>query len=507
MCSSRRAERPRWLDPRHWSLRGRLLVGQVVILAVVCAVIGVVADVFLREFLVQELDSQMTPAVERIQHGPPKGIVLPKHHRESLDFLRQPGIPPGTLGAKIVHGKVVEAAMLGPSIGQQHPVPGQDTGIFTEIPMDDHAHSMAVGELGNYRLRSVHAVDGSTIVIGLPLSTVDDTVFNLAVLFAVVAGFGLIVAGLAGRFVIRRTLRPLDRVAETAREVSATRLDEGEVELVARVPQDQARLGTEVGQVGSALNRMLEHVSAALSARHESETRMRQFLADASHELRTPLASIRGYAELTRRSQNVTPDDIGYAMQRVESEANRMTTLVEDLLLLARLDSGRPLQREHVDLTRLVADAVNDAYIASPEHHWRLSLPDTPVTVTGDEQRLHQVVANLLANARTHTPEGTTVTITLSTVDTAAVLTVHDDGPGIPAELRPTVFERFARGDSSRSRSAGSTGLGLAIVSAVANAHGGTVEVRSQPHKTEFTVQLPVRDCAPLSEDSAHRQG
>jgi two-component system OmpR family sensor kinase len=182
---------------------------------------------------------------------------------------------------------------------------------------------------------------------------------------------------------------------------------------------------------------------------------------------------------------------VAHALGRVESESARMTALVDDLLLLARLDSGRPLDRDPVELSGLVVDAVNDAHAAGRDHKFRLDLPDTPVTVPGDAARLHQVLANLLANARTHTPPGTTVTTSLrTTVDGWAVVTVADDGPGIPASLQPDIFERFARGDSSRSRAAGSTGLGLAIVAAVVEAHGGRVEVFSAPGRTTFTVYL-----------------
>jgi two-component system OmpR family sensor kinase len=237
---------------------------------------------------------------------------------------------------------------------------------------------------------------------------------------------------------------------------------------------------------------MLDHVGNALEARHASETQVRQFVADASHELRTPLAAIRGYAELSRRSPAPIPDEIAHVLGRVESEAKRMTGLVEDLLLLARLDAGRPLAHDPVDLTMLVVDAVSDAHAAGPRHYWQLDLPEEPVTVVGDQQRLHQVLANLLANARTHTPEGTTVTVAVCATDDAAVLRVSDSGPGIPAELRPHIFERFARGDSSRSRAAGSSGLGLSFVSAVVAAHRGTVSVESRPGQTAFTVRLPL---------------
>jgi two-component system OmpR family sensor kinase len=244
--------------------------------------------------------------------------------------------------------------------------------------------------------------------------------------------------------------------------------------------------------VGAALNRMLDHVGNALEVRHASETQVRQFVADASHELRTPLAAIRGYAELSRRSGQPVPPEVAHMLSRVESEARRMTILVEDMLLLARLDAGRPLAHDLVDLSMLTVDAVGDAYAAGPGHDWRLDLPEEPVTVIGDPARLQQVLANLLANARMHTPEGTGVTVGVGTRDEQAVLRIEDTGPGIPAELLPHIFERFARGDGSRSRAAGGTGLGLAIVHAVLVAQGGTVEVDSVPGRTRFTVRLPL---------------
>jgi two-component system, OmpR family, sensor kinase len=249
---------------------------------------------------------------------------------------------------------------------------------------------------------------------------------------------------------------------------------------------------TEVGQVGVALNRMLTNVTDALNARHRSELRVRQFVADASHELRTPSAAIRGYAELTRRSRQVAPPDIAHAMSRVESEAGRMTTLVEDLLLLARLDAGRPLESAEVDLTRLAVDAISDAHAAGPDHRWQLDVPDEPLLVIGDAARLHQVLTNLLGNARTHTPAGTEVQISLKRQGQTALIEVHDNGPGIPADLMPDIFERFSRGEQSRSRTAGSTGLGLAIVAAVVAAHAGQIVATSRPGDTRFSVRLPI---------------
>ena len=334
---------------------------------------------------------------------------------------------------------------------------------------------------------------GETIVTGLPTSDVDDTLFTVAIIFSVVGAVALIGGTTAGILIIRRQLAPLSTVSAAARQVADLELDRGEVRLPTPIVEvDPAGAHTEIGQLGSALNRMLDRIAGALSARHASETRVRQFVADASHELRTPLAAIRGYTELAQRKRGDVPDDVAHAMNRVESETERMTQLVEDMLLLARLDTGRPLEQEPVDLSRLVVDTVSDAHIAGPDHQWSLDLPDEPVVVTGDDARLHQVLANLLANARTHTPPGTSVTTSLArSTDGGAALTVADDGPGIPEWLQPEIFERFARGDTSRSRRGGSTGLGLAIVAAVVKAHRGTIDVRSGPGATVFTVTLP----------------
>jgi two-component system OmpR family sensor kinase len=332
---------------------------------------------------------------------------------------------------------------------------------------------------------------GDVLVTGLPLSSTADAVRRLVAVELLVGLLALAAAALAAVLVIRRTLRPLDRVAATATRVSELPLASGEVQLAERVPPEDTDPATEVGQVGTALNRMLDHVEGSLAARQESETRVRQFVADASHELRTPLSSIRGYAELVGRQRAEVPTDVGHAMRRVESEALRMSELVEELLLLARLDAGRELASEEVDLTALIVDTVSDAHAAGPAHRWQVDLPDTPVLVPGDPARLHQVLVNLLANVRSHTPQGTTATVRLRIEDGGAVLQVTDDGPGIPAALRPHVFERFARGDASRSRAAGSTGLGLAIVHAVVTAHGGLIEVSSEPGRTVFSVRLP----------------
>ncbi|CAB4910502.1 unannotated protein [freshwater metagenome] len=239
------------------------------------------------------------------------------------------------------------------------------------------------------------------------------------------------------------------------------------------------------------MNAMLGHVDRSLTARRKSEEKVRRFVADASHELRTPLASIRGYAELTRRSGQKMPEQVRHSLDRIESEAERMTGLVEDLLLLARLDEGRELEQKPVDVSRIVVDALSDAHAAGPDHEWRMTMPDEPVLVSGDAPRIHQVVANLLANARVHTPPGTVVTVGIEPRDHTVSVTVTDNGPGISAKDQAGLFERFSRGDASRARATGTTGLGLAIVRAVVTAHGGSVDVSSRKGKTVFTVSLP----------------
>ena len=483
--------------PSRWSLLTRLIAGLVCLVALVCLAIGVVTDVALQRSLIGRLDAQLTAAGGRSTNAGEStrdngsGPGQPPHGQDhGAQFLLAPGQAAGTLGARIANGQLTAAGVLDDT-GTLQPLPNGQTRDLIALPTDGQPHTRHIGDHGDYRLLATRTPDGDVLITGLPLTSVQNTLWQNAAVELVVAGAALALTTAIGVVIIRRTLRPLQRVAATATRVSTLPLERGEVALAERVTAADTDPRTEVGQVGAALNRLLDHVSAALTARQASELRVRQFVTDASHELRTPLAAIRGYAELTRRSRESAPADLAHAMGRVESEATRMTTLVEDLLLLARLDSGRPLSTEPVDLTQLVVDAVSDASAAGRDHHWTLDLPDEPVIVTGDAARLHQVVANLLANARTHTPTGTAVTTKLTASPVAVELTVIDDGPGIPPELQPHVFERFARGEASRSRSTGSTGLGLAIVTAIVSAHTGTVQVTSRAGHTAFCVQLP----------------
>jgi two-component system OmpR family sensor kinase len=510
---------------RPWSLRARLLAAVVVLLAVVCLVVGSVTTLALRSFLVEKLDAQVTSVTSRVYDArdglPGDDDERPAlvRGRGPLDFLNQPGLPVGTIGAHVVTGGPTDSGVITDgSPVQRVALTAEQQAAVTAVPADGTVQTRTVPGLGDYRLTAHTDGNGDVVVAGLPLAGVEDTVGRLVMLEIVVAGAGLVVAGIVGSVVVRRSLAPLRRVAATAGRVSALPLDRGDVELVERVPAADSDPRTEVGQVGLALNRMLGHVGAALVARHASEMRVRQFVADASHELRTPLASIRGYAEFAQLAGGTLPPDVSHALERVRSQTERMSELVDDLLLLARLDAGRPLADEPVDLTHLVVDAVGDARAAGPDHVWRLDLPDDPVEIAGDDSRLHQVVGNLLANARTHTPAGTTVTVGLTVRERpvpdaasprpAAVLTVADDGPGIPPALLPDVFERFARAETSRTRDATgtpSTGLGLAIVAAVVEAHGGTVDVRSRPGSTVFEVTLPLTGARTPPADDARR--
>ena len=482
-----------WWRPR--SLRSRLTITTVALVASVGLLLCAVTTLAVHTFLIDRVDddlmtvtgfatsigSEFPEASEHVEPGAP----------ELARILR--GQPLGSFAAFVDDGTVEAVLSTEGDVGPQARVLPTDSHTkIAAVPADGRPHDLDLASAGEFRVVASQLPGGEVVVTGLPTDDVQTTVNRLLIFEGLALALAVIVAAAAGGYLVDRSLRPLRRVSAAAREVSRTPLDRGEVALQTRVPDDDIDPASEVGQVATALNHMLGHVGSALQARHDSETRVRQFVADASHELRTPLASIRGYTELTRRTRSDLPPDVAHALSRVESEAGRMSTLVDDLLLLARLDSGRPLESADVDLTRLAIDAVSDAQAAGPEHKWRMRLPDEPVVVPGDGARLHQVLGNLLANARMHTPESTTITVAVTTgPDGGAVLSVHDDGPGIPEAEQHRVFERFARVDSSRARTSGSTGLGLAIVAAVVEALGGEVALRSRPGSTTFTITLP----------------
>jgi two-component system OmpR family sensor kinase len=522
------------------TLRRRLVTVVVILLAAVALVMGVVSTLALRSSLLTQIDQRLTAASQRAVAAPERldrgqgptpwstegtGSGTSTDQAAPSEDATAPtdgsgdpippafGLPGQDVGTVIVfqRGGTTSAGYLDDS-GDVQQLTDAQLDVLTGLTPDGDPTTVDLPDLGAFRVVAVVSESGDLSITAIPMSGITSTVDAYIWVEVGVAAAGLVAAVWFATVLIRRELRPLDRVAATAARVAEMPLARGEVDIRERVPEQDTDPATEVGKVGAALNRMLGHVEQALTARHESETQVRRFVADASHELRTPLASIRGYAELVQRMPADLPDDVVRAMGRVESEARRMTTLVEDMLLLARLDAGRDLDLTEVDVAALAVDAVADAHVAGPDHVWRLDLggPDgagesggsdesdedvdlPPALVSGDEHRLRQVLVNLLSNARVHTPAGTTVTVGVRQEDTQVVLRVQDDGPGIAEPLRSRLFERFARGDASRNRAAGSTstGLGLAIVHAVVTAHGGTIEVDGTPGATTFTVRLP----------------
>jgi len=474
--------------PASWTLRSKLVASMLALFVVVTLASGAATVFALRGYLYDQIDGQLRSSVQRYT-GANQGPTPNSNDR---------GRGPGNEGLYAVFG-TVNQGVAADSNNQRVALTEAQLAQISAAGIGSTPVNIDLGgTLGQYRVISAQGLFGTsdgltqlTVVSGLPTGPEDRTVGRMIVIGLSGVLGGLVLVGLAGTWLVRRNLRPLHRVAATATRVAHLPLAAGQVDIAERVPAEDTDTRTEVGQVGAALNEMLDHIDGALNARQKSEERVRQFVADASHELRTPLASIRGYAELTRREREPVPPTVVHAIGRVESEAMRMSTLVEDLLLLARLDAGRPLDHVTVDLTEMVVNAVSDAHAASPDHVWQLDLPDEPVEVQGDPARLHQIVANLLGNARTHTAPGTVVRTSISPEPGQVRISVRDNGPGVPKDLQPNVFQRFARGDTSRNRAAGSTGLGLSIVAAVAQAHGGTVELDSQPGNTTFSVLLP----------------
>lgn len=457
-------------------LRRRLILGLLALVTLVLVVTGALTLGLLRQFLVDQVDRELAQTAEQVARRP---------------FGRLEGVGVDTLLVGVdADGAVTRTPVLVVAEGASQ---GSATLSAADIQaiaaVGPRPSNIRLSQLGRYRFVREDTPRGEAVVVGRPLAPVNETLGTMLLVQVTALAGALVALGGVGAWLIRRELRPLERVAATARRVTSLPLGRGDTRVVERVPVEAS--GSEVADVALAFNEMLDHVDTSLEARAATEERLRRFVADASHELRTPLASIRGYAELVRRVGATDVSQQARAVGRIESEATRMGVLVDDLLLLARLDQGRPLDRTPVDLTRLAADAAADAGAASSAHPVRLSLPAEPVLVLGDEHRLRQVLANLLANVHQHTPAGTAVEVLVAREGDRARLTVSDTGPGVPEALAPRVFERFVRADDSRSRASGGTGLGLSIVSAVVQALGGQVTLQSQPGRTEVTVLLP----------------
>ncbi|MEP7090741.1 MAG: HAMP domain-containing sensor histidine kinase [Nocardioidaceae bacterium] len=472
------------------SLTGRLVATLVTLVVLASVLLAVGTSLAMRGFLNGQLDDQVRQALGRSVGRYDSGFAQPPPGSDGDDG------PGPRLGLGDAAGTL--SAQFSPS-GQGVVVTSSSTRRLLssaalerldDVPADGRIHDVDLPGVGPFRVE-VRTAGPVRLIAGLSTHDVDSAIGQLVVSEVLLALVTVALALVTGRWLVRRQLRPLRDVAATAHEVADLPLSRGEIGTTVRVPEALTDERTEVGAVGAALNTLLVHVEQALDDRHRSELQVRQFVADASHELRTPLSTIHGYAELSRRTRPSDPVQLAHAMSKVEAEATRMSSLVEDLLLLARLDAGRPLARDEVDLTKLVLETVGDARVVGPDHRWNFDLADEPVLVLGDEQRLHQVVTNLLNNARRHTPPGTRVTAGVRQDGDQVALTVEDDGPGMSPELVSTAFERFSRGDSSRTRESGGAGLGLSLVEAITAAHGGTVSVESRPGRTCVEVRLP----------------
>ncbi|HVS43627.1 MAG TPA: HAMP domain-containing sensor histidine kinase [Candidatus Dormibacteraeota bacterium] len=483
------------------SLRLRLLIALLPLFVAALVVADAGTYIALRSFLLTRVDDQLVSGHQGFEQ-----------QLEQQAGLIQGG-PGGPGGGRDGGGPTAPVALPGGTYGVLLSPSGAVIGSPFTLRAEDsstasHAHPVLPGRLpavapqqyqlftvpgadgvGNYRVyEEVAAVGGDTLIVATPLDDVDSTLRQLLLLEFAIAGGVTLVVVLATALLVRRGLRPLERIGSTARSIVLS-------DLSRRVTPANER--TEVGRLGLALNEMLGRLEAAFAEREANEQRLRHFVSDASHELRTPLTSMRGYAELLRRNPEMSPDDLTVAMRRIDEESQRMGILVDDLLLLARLDQGRPLETRPVDLEALIEDACADARAADGGRAISARVT-APLVVTGDEMRLRQVLSNVLRNALVHTPAATPVEVALHRDDGHAVLEVIDHGPGIPAAHAEHVFERFYRVDSARSGDQGGSGLGLSIAAAVVQAHGGRIGVVPTPGGgATFRISLPVRDARP----------
>ena len=508
------------------SLRRMIVLTVVAVVFVLAGTIGCLSTWALEASLMDRADIRVQAASQRgntrrHSESTEKNVaqqLLQTYGSDSSDYnppagLDAPGQAAGTLALLRNRQGVVASAYI------------NNEGKYTYLTRDQINTLMAalnsgktkpftvyVEGLGTYRvLVTRDSVSSDAVLTGVSLADDEALIGRQMIIEVLLVGSGVVLAAVVCFGLVSRFLQPLRRVAATARQVATQPMDSGEVQIERRVSLADLCSSTEVGEVGTALNTLLDHVNDALEVRQRSETQVRQFVADASHELRTPLAAIRGYTELVRsgREGDQLSEISQQAMDRIASESLRMSELVNDLLLLARLDAGRELEDELVDLAPVLIESVADAQIAGPDHTFELDLSavfgadedldEQLPLVRGDEQRLRQVLANLLANARLHTPAGTHVWVKLLQEDGRYRIVVADNGPGISPQLRGKLFERFTRADASRNRQGGSTGLGLAICAAIAQAHGGSVQLADSAQYLDdaaqgacFVLSLPV---------------
>jgi two-component system, OmpR family, sensor kinase len=465
------------------SLRLRLLLAlaPLFILGLAAADVGTYAA--LQSSLLQGVDKQLVAIDDGVMHvlQNPGGQVPPGGDG---GIGQQYAFPAGTYGGIFDQsGLLYGGALYGGYVAtttSSHPV------LPATIYKDSNS-ALTVPGTGTWESYRVYVTPtnqpGTELVAAIPLDGVDSTLSTL-LLFEIAISSGITIIVLVVTWlVVRRGMRPLERMGATARSIAAGGLGR-------RVAPSDER--TEVGRLGLALNAMLGQLERAFAERDVTEQKLRHFVSDASHELRTPLTSMRGYAELLQRNPDMTRDDVLLAVRRIEDETRRMGLLVDDLLLLARLDQGRPLDSAPVDLTSMVNDAVADARAADPGRAV-IARIENPLVVTGDDLRLRQAVANLVRNALVHTPAGSPVEVALQAHNGHAEIDVVDHGPGVPAAQRERIFERFHRADPLRSRDQGGSGLGLSIATAVVSAHGGRISVADTPGGgATFRIELPV---------------
>lgn len=474
------------------SLRSQLVAIMMALMLVALTATGAGTLTLLHSFLQGQVDDKLRAAVDSAQRQQSFSQLQEQNSNVPTDYslmLVTPGLQPYVFGGdKEDHPDITSISAAEARDRQQTPFQVRGT------------------DKQNWRVVAVTVVDGSrsaVVIIGLPLAPVDSVMEHAALVVVGVGLLTLVLAFFIATWTVSRSFRPLARVEKTAAAIAAG-------DLSRRVEVENP--GTEVGRLGSSLNAMLAHIETAFAARMASEARMRRFAADASHELRTPLVTIRGFSELYRHGALSSPEDVATAMGRIESEAKRMGAMVEDLLLLARIDEQRPLQRKPADLLLIAHDAMVDTQASDRSRVISLTGLDGgapgPAPVLGDEAKLRQVVSNLVGNALRYTPEGTPIELAVG-VRTAAdgtrqsVIEVRDHGPGVPDEETARIFERFYRSDTSRTRETGGSGLGLAIVAAIVGAHSGSVRVgKTDGGGATLVVSLPYLDEGAEDSDS-----
>jgi two-component system OmpR family sensor kinase len=465
------------------SLSGRLIVGMVALVVLGLLIADVATYSLLQRSLLSRVDEQLTSGHDAAVIG---------LGGEAGEGGRGPSspFPVGTVAevvspdGKLLVGPRVSVPLGSTATPNSVPVlPKSLPNVGTDKPVPPYTVPGTNG-VPEYRVTDwpENLFDGNYVVLAIPLTDVDTALSQLLVLEAIVDLGVVIATGVLALLIVRIGLRPLDRMRAVAQDIAAG-------DLSRRV--EPATSDTEIGRLGLALNGMLAQIESAFAERTASEGRLRRFIADASHELRTPLTSVRGYAEMLRRGAEKSPEDSAIARRRIEEESVRMSEMVDDMLVLARLGQGRPLELKPVDLQAIARDAVADARVIAPRRDITLDAPD-PVVVPGDDTRLRQAVGNLVRNAIVHTPGDTPIQVGVKAVNGMAHITVADHGRGLPLDERSRVFEPFYRADPSRSRDSGGAGLGLSIVAAVAGAHGGGVRVSDTPGGgATFEVEIP----------------